>query len=89
LIGEIQALSWNLYGSRDYAMHMQPFDDAVQARVDAAFVFGTRIGPPEHHPPLYLDEILLADALSLSQCARATGTRSRKSISDIFRSKQS
>jgi len=45
-------------------MHMQPFDDAVQARVDAAFVFGTRIGPPEHHPPLYLDEILLADALS-------------------------
>ncbi|WP_375764208.1 hypothetical protein ACE10X_13075 [Bradyrhizobium sp. Pha-3] len=40
LIGEIQTLSLALYGSREYAMLMQPLDDAVNVRVRAGFKNG-------------------------------------------------
>ncbi|MFK4398550.1 hypothetical protein ABIF31_005107 [Bradyrhizobium elkanii] len=40
LIGEIQTLSLALYGSREYAMKMQPLDDAVNVRVRAGFKGG-------------------------------------------------
>jgi len=35
LIQELETLSWNLYGSREYALRYRPGDDAVNARCNA------------------------------------------------------
>jgi hypothetical protein len=37
LIGELQTVSWNLYGSRNYAQHMIPIDHEVTKRTSELF----------------------------------------------------
>lgn len=40
LIGELETVSWNLYGSRDYAMAMRPVDSEVHIRTSNYFKNG-------------------------------------------------
>ena len=37
---ELQTLTWNMYGSRDFALNYQPLEHAVNVRCDSHFVGG-------------------------------------------------
>ena len=50
LVQELQTVSWNLYGERDYAKHLVLYDSAVQERCNSA----------EHDAPFF-DEKSLPD----------------------------
>lgn len=56
LVGELQTVSWNLYGSRDYASRMIPIDDAVTVRVDANFKNGKFAPSRSRKPSYFFDE---------------------------------
>jgi hypothetical protein len=65
LIGELQTLSLNLYGPRDYAMKMHPIDDAVTVRVNAGFKNGKLARRTRTHYPFFDESKLPARARSV------------------------
>jgi hypothetical protein len=77
LIGEIQTLSLNLYGSRDYAMRMQPLDDAVQDRVAGAFRDG-KYNPKARRYPFFDESKLTVRARSVLKSLKIDTERSER-----------
>jgi len=69
LVQELETVSWNLYGDRDYAKHTIFFDSAVR----------TRCKPIERHYPFF-DESCLADR---ARCARKSENRCRNRRSPL------
>jgi hypothetical protein len=59
LAGEIETLSWNLYGSRDYAKFMVPYEHAVTVRVSAGFKDG-KYNPRNRKSQPFFDESKLS-----------------------------
>jgi hypothetical protein len=58
LVGELETLSWNLYGSRDYAMQYRPRDSAVSARVTNRYGDGPNVDRRKTYP--FFDESRLS-----------------------------